>query len=127
MSLKKSVSYTHLDVYKRQVLPFVALVYLFSRCYKKVITGLGSHQLRRDYKLREVAAGSAFGALLKKEFSRYTGSSIYLMNTAFGIVLMLGGGIYCLFASGQIGDMIAQIGLDTQAVSYTHLLLPQAV
>ncbi|WP_138295171.1 MULTISPECIES: hypothetical protein [unclassified Clostridium] len=98
------------------VLPFVALVYLFSRCYKKVITGLGSHQLRRDYKLREVAAGSAFGALLKKEFSRYTGSSIYLMNTAFGIVLMLGGGIYCLFASGQIGDMIAQIGLDTQVI-----------
>ena len=38
------------------------------------------------------------------------------MNTAFGIVLMLGGGIYCLFASGQISDMIAQIGLDTQVI-----------
>lgn len=90
--------------------PFCAAAWLISTQYKRILSALGSHVMRSDYKLRQVKANSRLAALLKKEFGRYFGSAIYVMNTAFGAVILLGFAGYVLYARGQAALVVAQMG-----------------
>ncbi len=92
------------------LIPFLAVVWLLSTRYKKILSGLASHSVRNDYKLETLRSGSQFSALLRKELARYFGSSIYLTNTAFGGLLLLGGCIYAVFARGKVLTLISQLG-----------------
>ncbi len=78
-------------------LPFLLLVWLFSRSYKAILTRLSAHTIRRDYRLGESGekASRPFAALYKKEAGRLFGSSVYLLNTCLGAVMLL---ILCVLA-----------------------------
>ena len=69
--------------------------------YKRILSSLASHVTRSDYRLREVKAGGRFAALFKKECGRYFGTTIYLLNTGIGAVMLLGFSVYVLFVRGQ--------------------------
>ncbi len=71
------------------VVPFVAVTYVFSISYKKLLTLLSSHKSRSDYRLGRLGAKGQFKALLNKEFGRYFSSTIYVFNTAFGVVMLI--------------------------------------
>lgn len=71
------------------LLPFLAVVWLFARRYKHIVTGLTARGARSDYKLGQVSASGQRLALLKKEARRFIGTPIYLFNCGFGLVLML--------------------------------------
>lgn len=54
----------------------------------------------KGYRIKAQRQSGIGRALFKKEWARYTCSSLYLMNTAIGPVLaILGGGYLCFFAS----------------------------
>ncbi len=94
------------------VLPFLLVVWLFSRRYKSILTRMSSHAVRKDYRLSRVETTSQFGALYKKEAARYFGSPMYLLNTGFGIVMLLGACIYALIKQNDLRFFLLQSGLD---------------
>ena len=96
--------------------PFLVLVWGMSTQYKRILSSLASHVTRSDYRLREVKAGGRFAALFKKECGRYFGTTIYLLNTGIGAVMLLGFSVYVLFVRGQAALLVAQMG-GAQAVA----------
>lgn len=95
--------------------PFLALVWGMSTQYKRILSSLASHVTRSDYKLREVKTNGQFAALFKKECGRYFGTTIYLLNTGIGAVMLVGFSVYVLFVRGQAALLVAQMG-GAQAV-----------
>ena len=92
------------------LLPFLLCVWLFSKGYKRILSGLAASEVRSDYKLDKLSANSVFSALFKKEAKRYFGTSIYFMNTGFGAVMIIGVSIYALVAKSSIYTYIEQFG-----------------
>ena len=100
--------------------PFLALVWGIGTQYQRILSRLAGHTLRGDYKLHGVKAGSAFAALLRKESRRYFGTTIYVLNTGFGAVMLLGAAVYALAMRGQALPVIAALG-------GVHAVLPLAL
>lgn len=92
------------------VIPFLLVVYLFSTQYKSILSRLSSHVGRSDYKLGTMRATGQFKALLKKEFGRLWGSSIYLFNSGIGVIIAIAGSVLACINHNMIRDLLAQIG-----------------
>ncbi|MEG0751536.1 MAG: hypothetical protein RR998_06695 [Oscillospiraceae bacterium] len=92
------------------IVPFVIVVWLFSHGYKATLTRIGSVTTRSDYKLTHIENRSQFSALFKKEMGRFFGTPLYLFNTCFGLVMLLGGSVYAVFQRAKIHEMLAQMG-----------------
>ncbi len=90
--------------------PFLALVWAVGTQYKRILSRLAGHTLRGDYKLRGVKTSGAFAALLRKECRRYFGTTIYVLNTGFGAVMLLGAAVYALAARGQALPVVETLG-----------------
>lgn len=91
------------------VIPFLLVVWLFSRGYKKIITRMQSHVGRRDYKLTTVAAQSQSRALFQKEAGKFFGTTIYLFNTGFGLVLLIIAGVAAIIKKEALVALLAQM------------------
>ena len=80
------------------IFPFLAVVWLFSSQYKKVLSALSARLVRDDYKLGELKASGPFKALFRREVKRYFGTPIYFFNTGFGAVTLVVAAVFgCLF------------------------------
>ncbi len=79
------------------VLAFALYIILVKAVFKKINTSLMTGSYRRKFKLRSLKTSSPFTALYKKELKRYFASSVYVINTAFGVVLLTVGAIALLF------------------------------
>ncbi len=90
--------------------PFLALAWLFSTQYKKILSGLSNHTTRNDFKLQSIKTQGQFAALFKKETARYFGSSIYVFNTGFGVVMLVGAAIAGIFFKNDVNLIVAQMG-----------------
>lgn len=90
------------------LLPFLALVWLFARRYKRIVTGLSARGARSDYKLGRVAAGSRRRALLSKEARRFFGSPIYLFNAGISLIFLLLAAVAALVVRDKL---LAVLGL----------------
>ena len=89
--------------------PFLLVVWLFSRGYKKIVTRMKSRVNRRDYKLTTVAAQSQSRALFQKEAGRFFGTTIYLFNTGFGLVLLVIAGAAAIIKKDALVALLAQM------------------
>lgn len=99
------------------LLPFLAVVWLFGRQYKGLVTGLTARGARSDYTLTRLSAGSRRLALLKKEAGRFFGTPIYLFNAGFGLVLMLVGAIASLVMRGRLLALLDFPGLSALPIA----------
>lgn len=79
------------------VLPFLAIVWLFSSQYKKVLSALSARTVRNDYKLGELKTSGQFMTLFHREVKRYFGTSIYFFNTGFGAVTLVVAAAFACF------------------------------
>lgn len=79
------------------VLSFALYVILVKSVFKKINTALMTGSYRRKYKLGRLKTSSPFVALYRKELKRYFASSVYVVNTAFGVVILTVGTIALLF------------------------------
>lgn len=90
---------------------FLALAALVAGQYQRILAGLAGRSVRADYRVGALKASGQFRALYKKEWARYTHSNIWLMNTAVGPLLAVGGCAWLAFsAEGRI--LTAQMGPD---------------
>ncbi|MDL2219627.1 hypothetical protein LJC04_04775 [Ruminococcaceae bacterium OttesenSCG-928-O06] len=69
--------------------PFLIITWVFSRFYKTMLTHLGSHYLRQDYKLKSMRSSGAFSALLRKEARRFFTTPAYVLNSGIGVLLTM--------------------------------------
>lgn len=92
------------------VLPFLAIVYLFSTKYKKMLTVLSSHYTRNDYKMGSLKSSGQFKALLKKEFGRFFGTPMYIFNTGIGAIMSVGAGVAAIIFKKEIDIMMTEFG-----------------
>lgn len=66
---------------------FVITYWVLSRSFLKLATA-NRGAVKSVYKEKSVKIRSARGALLQKEFSRFTGSANYMLNCGLGVILM---------------------------------------
>lgn len=90
-------------------IPFVVIVYLFSRGYKSILSRMTSRTNRSDYKMQALKVNGQFGSLLKKELGRFWGTPTYLFNTGFGVILAIAGSIYACIQKSHIDAFLAQL------------------
>lgn len=68
---------------------FILMVYLVQIKFVSICNALSAKKTLGNYKLQELSQKSPLLALYKRELARYFASSLYVMNTAMGPVLMV--------------------------------------
>lgn len=111
------------------VLPFLAVVWLFSSQYKRVLSALSARMVRDDYKLGDLKAAGQFSALFRREVKRYFGTTIYFFNTGFGAVTLVIAAAFACFGyrsfreyvelfSSLLGGMDMVCGVAVLAIGF---------
>jgi ABC-2 type transport system permease protein len=96
--------------------------------FKAINTGIAANRTKSNYKIGTLKQGSPFMALYQKELKRFFSSSLYIMNTAFGIVMMTIGAIAILFVSPQKLAQVMEIPqMATMAGALAPLLVSMCV
>ena len=106
------------------VLAFVAFSWLIARVFKSINSKLSAVRSRGGYKLRSLNAGFSFGALLKKELRMYFSSAVYVMNSSFGLILMVALSVAAVVMGG---DKLMKFLAIPIVGGYIRALLPLLV
>lgn len=109
---------------------FLALI-VFSivvgRYFKWMNTAMSAKKTTSKYHVKDMKSNGQLKALIQKEAKRYFSCTIYVFNTAFGLVLMVFGAIALLFfKSEQIEQMLeipAAAGMLKELVPYMMSLM----
>lgn len=67
---------------------FILFVLIIAYKYKSINTSLASSNINSNYKMGELKKSSQLAALYKKEIKRYFSSSLYVLNSSFGVIFM---------------------------------------
>lgn len=70
------------------IVPFLALVYIFSKSFKSINSKMNESFKASNYKMESLRVSSPLKSLYKKELSFYFSSHVYVLNTAMGMVMM---------------------------------------
>lgn len=100
------------------VVSFGALTAILAKNYGRVNNALLERKTKGNYVLQKVKSSGVFITLLKKELKRYFASSIYVMNTAVGILLQTMAIVYFAL-QGQ--NLLTAIPIDLSALIGTLL------
>ena len=83
------------------IIPFVIFIIVFSKAFKTVNGKLSESYKKANYKVKKLETSSITKALVMQELRRYFATPIYVMNTAFGMVLLVTASIATLFVSKE--------------------------
>ncbi len=75
------------------IIAFLLYTVLFHRVFKKLNTLMMNGRARSNYKMGELKTSSPIRALYGKEIKRYFSSTLYVLNTAIGMVMLTIGAI----------------------------------
>ena len=98
------VNYNIVDLIKFMVIsiiPFVIFIIVFSKTFKVINGKLAESYKKANYKVERLQSSSITKALVMQELRRYFATPIYVMNTAFGMVLLVVASIATLFISKE--------------------------
>ena len=87
----------------------VAYALVIGKYFKKINTALTSSKARSNYKMTELKTGSAFSALVRRERKRYFSSSLYLLNTGVGMIMVTLLSVALLFFGAQVVEVFLEI------------------
>lgn len=80
------------------IVPFIIFIILFSRQFKKINSKLGENfKKEENFKVSKLETNGQLKALYLKELKGYFSIPIYVLNTAFGMILLLVGSIAIFF------------------------------
>ncbi|MDD4113479.1 MAG: hypothetical protein PHC56_10695 [Herbinix sp.] len=71
------------------ILAFVVFSLLVGRVFKQMNTVIMTGRYKANYKLKGLRSSTPLKALYRKDLKRYFASPIYVMNTGFGVVMMV--------------------------------------
>lgn len=93
----------HYDIYAVllfvaiSILAFLSYTLLIQKIFKKINTSIMTGRYHTEFTMGDLKTASPFSALYQKELKRYFSSSLYVLNTAFGIVMLTVGTIAAIF------------------------------
>lgn len=88
------------------VLPFLAVTLLCSLRFQKILSALQSRPMRRDYRLQKLQSRSVTFSLFFREVKRLFGTPMYFFNMSFGLLMMLGAGIFSLIKPDMAQQLV---------------------
>lgn len=106
------------------VLAFTLFTYTLGTRFKSIHTGLTTSYASSKYQMKELRTSSPFRALYKKELRRFVSSSSYVLNSSFGMVLLLVMSVSLLFVSPEAFGQMLEI---PRLSDYLSRLAPLAV
>lgn len=71
------------------VLAFLVYSWVVGKVFIKINTEIMTGRHKADYRMGELKSSSPLMALYKREFKRYFASPVYVLNTGFGMVILL--------------------------------------
>ncbi|MEG2984996.1 MAG: ABC transporter permease [Peptostreptococcaceae bacterium] len=71
------------------IIPFIIFIAIFSKGFKKINSKMNESYKTINYKVKSLKSSKPTTALLNKEIKRYISSYIYVLNTSFGMILLL--------------------------------------
>lgn len=83
------------------IVPFLIFVLVFSKTFKTINGKLSESYKKANYKVSKLETSSVIKSLVTQELRRYFATPIYVMNTAFGMVLLVVAAIATLFISKE--------------------------
>lgn len=93
---------------------FVIFTYLLSRNFKNIIAKLQENRTKSNYVLRTLKTESVSKILYTKELKRYFSSPVYVMNTLFGLVMIIVAAVGTIFYDkNQILAMLEMNGTSS--------------
>ncbi|GGH30716.1 hypothetical protein [Paenibacillus segetis] len=106
------------------VITFMLFTIILGSKFKVIHTGLTTSHTSNRYQMKSLKASSPFFALYRKELRRYIGSTMYVLNTGIGMVLLLAMSISLLFiGSEQLGQLIDMPQLSTLLTTLAPLFV----
>ena len=90
------------------VLLLAAVWIILSRTFLGIATSSG-HTERIRYVRKSVTQKTIFGALLSKEFSRFTSNANYMLNCGLGVLLIPASGVLLLIKGRQICEVLESV------------------
>lgn len=90
---------------------FALYTFVVMKVFKKMNTLIMTGSYHRNFKMGELKTSSPFKALYLKEIRRYFSSTLYVLNTGFGVVMLTVGAVAILFV--DLGKVIG----DPQAAT----------
>ena len=89
------------------ILPFVIFIVVFSKTFKTINGKLSESYKKANYKVGRLEASSITKALVSQELRRYFATPVYVMNTSFGMVLLITASIATLFINKEtLGELL---------------------
>lgn len=93
------------------VLPFALAFWVLAKSFIRIITTKRGHAKIR-YEKKSVKAATSDGALLRREWKRFTSNANYMLNAGLGAVFQLAIAVFLLFKHDAAAEMIAGIGME---------------
>lgn len=94
---------------------------LLSRYYLSIATDGASYK-KTVYVAKRAKRSSVLTALIKKEFSKITSSSLYLMNAGIGTVMRIFIGVFAVVKSAELRALLTMLLSEMGGVSYDSLV-----
>lgn len=103
---------------------FGLFVFVVAKFYRRLNTLLRARRTVSHFRLTEQKTSSPFMALYKKELRRYFSSSVYVLNTAVGGIMLVIFSLALLFAgTDTLGELLEIPGFDELLAAVAPLIV----
>lgn len=100
----------------------VIFVAVLSKSFKAILSKLKENKTKKNYVVKTLKTGSINKALFIKEVKRYFSSPVYVLNTSFGVIMILFLAVGSIFYDKEV--LLTMLGFtETVATPFQMLLL----
>lgn len=83
------------------ILWYYLFIWILSKVYKKLNTGLMTYRKKSNFKLSSIKINTPIMALYRKEIKRFFSSTIYVINIGMGAVMLIVSTLVCFFTGPE--------------------------
>lgn len=113
-----------LEILIINLLPLLIFIIIFSFYYFNIISKLSENHAKSKFVLNKVKTNSIFKSLLIKEGKKYFRSSIYLLNTIIGPMMLFAASIYLAYKGINIDSLKNMEGVTEDLIIQLKAYLP---
>lgn len=99
------------------------IIYFLGIIIRKNELGKETYFKKNDSKIIKYQSNSPFKAILKKEANRFFTNPMYIMNTSFGVILVIGASIYVMITGRALVDSMVEKILKISSTNSPYIVL----
>lgn len=99
------------------------IFYLIGIIIRKNEFGKETYYAKSNIKIIKYSQNNSFNTLLKKEANRFFTNPMYIMNTSFGLILVIGAAIYVMVTGRDLVDTMVKQLLNLSASNSPYIVL----